>query len=286
MHATLICTSFVLLSGAGAAQAQGDPPPVIRVYVEQVKPGKNAAHEKSESNFARTFAKANYPAHYIGLNAMSGANEAWFVEAHGSFADVEKAEKAGDAPALKGDLDQVMATDGEYLSGMRSLIGVFRKDLSYEPESAPGLAKSRYMNVVTLRFKMGSDQQLAANVKEMVKIYNSAQMQQPMLVYQIISGAQGGTYLLFEPFVSLAEWDKYPAMMQALRTAGGHKFDALQKEFTDITVFEEGRLMSISPAMSYVSKETAAGSPDFWTPKPKAAAKPASRAGAAKQTGQ
>jgi len=107
-----------------------------------------------------------------------------------------------------------------------------------------------------------------------------------MLAYQIISGAPGGTYLLFEPFVSLAEWDKYPAMLQTLKTAGGRKFDALEKDFTDLTQFEEGRLMSISPKMSYVSKETAAGDPDFWTPKPKSAAKPAAKAAGAKQTGQ
>ena len=118
---TLHVHRSVLRNVCGAAQ--GDPPPVLRVYVEQVKPGKNAAHEKSESAFARTFAKANYPAHYIGLNPMAGDNEAWFLEAHGSFADVEKAEKASDAPAVKADLDQVMATDGEYLSGTRSLIG-------------------------------------------------------------------------------------------------------------------------------------------------------------------
>jgi hypothetical protein len=285
MRTTLLCT-FVLVCGAPAALAQGDPPPVIRVYVEQVKPGKNAAHGKAESNIARDFAKANYPAHYIALNAMSGANEAWFVEAHASFADVEKSEKASDAPALKATMDQAMATDGEYLSGMRSLIAVYRKDLSHEPANSPRMPKTRYMNVITFRFKMGSEQQLAANLKEMVKIYSSAQLQQPALLYQVISGAPGGTYLLFEPIVSLAEWDNYPAMMLALRTAGGRKFDALQKELTDITVFHEGRLMSIDPKMSYVSKEFAAVDPDFWTPKPKPAAKPASKSGAAKQTGQ
>jgi hypothetical protein len=251
-----------------------------------VKPGKNAAHEKSENAFARASAKANYPAHYIALNSMAGGNEAWFLEAHNSFADVEKAEKAGEAPAVKPDLDQAMATDGEYLSGSRSLIGVFRKDLSYEPETAPGVAKSRYMNVITLRVKLGSEAQLAANIKEMVKIYTSAQMQQPVIAYQVISGAPAGTYILFEPFVSLAEWDKYPALNQALKTAGGRKFDALHKELIEMTTFEESRLMSISAKMSYVSKEMAAADPDFWTPKPaKPAVKP-SKGGAAKQTGQ
>jgi len=219
---------------------------------------------------------------------MAGNSEAWFLEAHGSFADVEKAEKASDAPAVKGDLDQAMATDGEYLSGTRTMIAVYRKDLSYEPENPPGMAKSRYIDVITLRFKTGTSQQLAATMKEMAKIHASAQLTQPMHMYQVISGASNGTYLLLEPIVSLAEWDKYPAMMQALRTAGGRKFDALQKDLQEIILSDEGRLMSIDPKMSYVSKEMAAGDPDFWTPKPpmKPTGKSGSKAGAAKKTGQ
>src|SRR5260370_27608148 len=119
MRTNLLCTSFVLLVGAAAAQTKSDPPPVIRVYVEQVKPGKNAAHEKSESAFARTFAKANYPAHYIGLSPMTGPNETWFVEAPGSFPHLAKAEKSGDAPGLNAEPAQPIATHRQYLSRNR-----------------------------------------------------------------------------------------------------------------------------------------------------------------------
>ena len=40
---------------------------------------------------------------------------------------------------------------------------------------------------------------------------------------------------------------------------------------------EEATLLTINPKMSYVSKEFAAGDPDFWTPKLARAARPASK---------
>ena len=285
MRNTLLYTSCALICGLAGAQAQSGPPPVVRIYVEQVKPGKNPAHEKSESAFARTFARVNYPAHYIALDSMAGNNEAWFVESHGSFADVEKAEKAGEAAPVKAELDQAMATDGEYLSGMRSLIGVYRSDLSYDPEGSPSLSKTRYMNVITVRIKMGAEHRLVSTVTDLIKIYKNVSMPQAALVYQMISGAPTGTFLIFEPMASLADWDKYPAIMQSIRDTARGKFDAVEKEFADFSTFEEGRLMSVNPRMSYVSKEIIAGDPDFWAPKPKPAATP-KKGAASKQTGQ
>jgi hypothetical protein len=285
MRITLLYTSFALIYGLAAAQAQNGPPPVIRIYVEQVRPGKNPAHEKSESAYARTFAKVNYPAHYIALDSMAGNNEAWFVESHASFAAVEKAEKAGEAATVKAELDQAMATDGEYLSGVRSLIGVYRGDLSYDPEGSPSMAKTRYMNVITVRIKMGTEQRLLSTVSDLIKIYKNVSMPQAALVYQMISGAPTGTYLIFEPMASLADWDKYPAIMQSIRDTAARKFDAVEKEFADFTTLEEGRLMSVNPRMSYVSKEIIAGDPDFWAPKPKPASTP-KKGAAPRQTGQ
>jgi hypothetical protein len=285
MRTTVLCTSLSLICGLVIAHAQGGPSPVIRVYVEQVKPGKNAAHTKAESGFARTFAKANYPAHYFALDSMAGSNEAWFVEGHDSFAGMEHAEKAGDAEPLKAELEQVSATDGEYLSSTRSMIGVFRPDLSYEPEGSPTLSKTRYMAVITIRIKMGTEQRLASAVSELVKVYKNVAMPQATLVYQVISGTPAGTFLIFEPMTTLAAWDQYPAIMQSLKQAGGRKFEALQRDLAEINSFEETRLMSINPRTSYVSKETLAGDPDFWAPKPKPVAAP-KKGAPARHTGQ
>ena len=89
MRTALLCTTFALSCGL-TLRAQSGPPPILRIYVEQVKPGKGPAHQKAEAAFPRAFARANYPAHYIALDAMSGSSECWFLEAHSSFAETEK----------------------------------------------------------------------------------------------------------------------------------------------------------------------------------------------------
>jgi hypothetical protein len=288
VRTSLLYTSFALFYGAVAAHAQTGPPAVIRIYVEQVKPGRNAAHIRAESAYARAFARGNYPNYYIGLDSMSGNNESWFVESHKSFAEVEKSEKAADAEPLKTELEQAAAADGEYLTATRSIIGLYRKDLSYDPEGSPSLSKWRYVNLVHIRIKMGMEQRLVSTVGELLKIYKNVSMPQAAIVYQMISGAPSGTFLIFEPVASLAEWDKYPAIMQSIRDTASRKFDAVEKDFAEIATFEEGRLMAINPRMSYVSKETIAGDPDFWSPKaaPKGTSKTAPKKAAPKQTGQ
>jgi hypothetical protein len=283
MRTIVLCMTAISFSALAADQPQNDAPPVIRVYVERIKPGRSGAHEVSESAFVRAFAKANYPAHYLALSSMAGPEEVWFVEEHASFADVEKAEKAAEAPALRAELRAASAADGETLSNTNSLIAIYRKDLSYRAEEAVAeLGKMRYVNVISARMKPGMDQKLASTVAEMQKIYNNAQMTQAVIVYQVISGAPAGMLLLFEPVTTLAEWDKYPAMLQALKTAGGRKFEALHRDLEDLTASEEARLMSISPRMSYVPKEIAAADPGFWMPK-ETAAKPAPKRPAVKR---
>ena len=287
MRTIFVWTTAIMFSALAADPPPQNPAPVLRVYVEKLKPGRAAAHETSEAAFPRAFAKANYPAHYIALNSMSGPEEAWFLEGHASFADVEKAERASEAPVLKSDLKAAWAADGESLTSAHSLIGVYRPDLSYRAEEAmAGLSKIRYFNITSVRLKAGSEPKLISTVTELFKIYNNAQMTQPVLVYQIISGEPAGMYLLLEPIGTLAEWDKYPATMQALKNAGGRKFDALQRDMQEFTTFEESRLMTVNPRMSYVSKEMAAGDADFWTPRPAAADKSAKRPAAGRKTQQ
>ena len=289
MRTALIYTTMVLFCGMTQAQQAPAPPPILRIYVERVKPGKGPAHERSEAAFAHVLSKASIPAHYIALTAMSGPSEVWYLEEHSSFAEVESSEKAEDAPAIKPELDQAGATDGEYVAGENSMIAVYRPDLSYNADQGvAGLPKSRYIALGTIRLKPGSDQKLANVVRDMINIYSNVQITQPVVAYQVISGASGDTFLILEPFVTLAEWDKYPERMKAIHDTAGKKFDAAMAAMNDIVTFRESRLMSISPKMSYVSKQFASADADFWMPKPAApapAARPRPRP-AAKATGQ
>jgi hypothetical protein len=287
MRISVLLTATVVFCGWTAADAQSAPPPVLRIYVEHVKPGKMPAHQKSEAAFVRAFTKANYPAHYIALESMTGGDVAWFVEEHASFAEVEQTEKLGEAQPLRSELDQATAVDGEYISTESSMIAVYRPDLSFRPEQAvTDLPKMRYVEVIHMRIKPGSDSKFVSAVKDFADIYKNIQFEGSVLAYQVIAGAPSGSFVVFEPVTSLAEWDKYPAIMKSLRETGGKKFQDAEARFNEITVGEESNLMSVSPKMSYVTKETAAADPDFWMPKTKpAAAKPAAKA-PAKQPGQ
>ena len=84
---------------------------------------------------------------------------------------------------------------------------------------------------------------------------------------------QGGMFLILTPMESLKSLDEYPARQRALIEAmGKEKYEQLMSgagavfNSIDFAVFE------IKPRMSYVSKETEDGDPDFW--RPKAPAKP------------
>jgi len=66
--------------------------------------------------------------------------------------------------------------------------------------------------------------------------------------------------------------DRDSAVAAALGAENGPK---VLKAISETVLTTESAIFAFSPKMSYVSKEFAAADPDFWTPKPKVAAKPA-----------
>ena len=284
-----LAISLAIFCAIAAAQAPSGPPPILRVFVEHIKPGKGPAHQKSEALFVRALAKAKSPTHYIALESMSGSDEAWFLEGHGSFAEIEQDEKLGQTEPAKTELEQASAADGESVSTESSTIAVFRPDLSYHTDTgAANLGKMHAWEVLSFRLKPGTEPRLVAAVKDMTDIYNNIQYQHPIAAYEVISGAPRGSFLIFEPMTSIAEWDKYPAIMKSIRETGGKKFQSIQATLSDIIVGDQPRLMSVNPKMSYVNPEMAAGDPEFWHPKPAMTSKAPAKAApkASKPTGQ
>jgi len=274
----LFCAAFQL-----AAQAPTDPPPVLRIFREDIKEGKGAAHEKTEAKFAQAMLKNKYPVNSIAMTTMSGTNQAWFLEAHGSFASIGQSQAALDSPEY-GTLDML---DAESRASSRSWIAVFRPDMSYHAkELVETLPKARYFNVITFRVRQGKDEEFAAVAKSAVAALAKSGSDQPAVAYQIISGSPNGVYLLFEPTASMKTFDDQPARSQAFaRAMGDSGMKKFMKDVTDAVASTEAVLFQINPKMSYVGKDIAAGDPDFWTPKPAktvTSAKPAAKPVAAK----
>src|SRR5271167_4494140 len=117
--------AFALLlgvAGVAAAQEMSDgmmgPPPVLVVFREVLKPGKNGmTHEKSESAFVQAFAKAKWPTRYFAVDSLSGHPRSLFFVGYASFAAWEKDMLATQKnPQLAALLDRAGVVDGELLS--------------------------------------------------------------------------------------------------------------------------------------------------------------------------
>src|SRR6266849_9406792 len=127
-----------LLVSPVVAQAQDQsysgPPKVIRIIREEVKVGKGSAHETNETAWARSFADAKSPDNWIGMDATSGNNEAWFVSGYASMADLEKAtiQALATMPGVKAADTKYSAQDGEFVSGTHSVVAVYRDDLRHQ----------------------------------------------------------------------------------------------------------------------------------------------------------
>ena len=276
---------LLVLAAAGAAAQSPTPPQVLRIIRQGIKPGASAEHEKIGASVARGVARAKYPANFLALSSISGVPETWILESHDSFASVEAATSFVDStPAVKWWLSQYEAQSGASITEVRRLLAIYRSDLSYGGDQfAQNLPKMRYMSVVLVRLLPARDSDFAEAVRLVKGAYEKSGSDQPLIIYQVISGAPGPSYLFFAPMASLKAMDDAPARGKAMREALGEENAAKAlKTSAEVTAASESFLFSLNPRLSYVSKEFAAIDPDFWIPKPP---KPAAAPGAVPPVG-
>jgi hypothetical protein len=261
--------AFVILLAMVALGAQGPAgfPPVLRIFREDVKEGKAAAHEKTEAAFMQAAAKAKYPAHILGMASMTGTSQALFLEGHDNIASIADSQDVMDTAEF-GAID---AADAQVRINERSILAVYRPDLSYAADKI-NLPKMRFFSVETIRVREGPDQNFEEAAKALVAGAEKSGDNQPMAAYQVVSGAPNGTYLLLEPMTSLKSLDEEPQRRRALRQALASGDP--ERNMAASIASSESILFAISPQMSYVPKEWIATDPSFWTPKPVEIAKP------------
>lgn len=267
--AALFCGAFPV-----SAQTPTDPPPVLRIIREDIKQGKSAAHRNSENAFMLEAAVSKYPTNVIGMTSLTGTDQAWFLEGYPSFDAIETALAAFGKPGSKfAQLDEL---DAEFRSSSRSWIAVYRPDLSFHgSDLMPNLPKARYFNVTMMRVQTGHDSDFAEVAHMATDALQKAMSDQPVAVYQAVSGLPEGTYFLFEPCASMKALDSSADRMRAMLTAMG---DAGAKRYQTTAgaaiASQESVLFSIDPRMSYVSKDFVAADPSFWNPQPEEAKAP------------
>jgi hypothetical protein len=254
----LLCAALPL-----TAQQPAGPPPVLRIFREDIKEAKGLAHEKTEAAVMQAMARLNYPSRILGLETLTGTPQAWFLEGHTTFASIAESGAALDNP----EITALTTTDEESLTGSRSMIAVLRPDLSFGTDQI-NLPKVRFFNIITIRIRAGQEQEFTEVGKMMVGAAAKSGSGQPVATYQVVSGAPNGTFLLMEPAESLKSMDEAPQRTQAVYQAlGDTGMKRLSKASADTIANEESVLFAVNPEMSYPAKEWVTADPGFWGPK-------------------
>jgi hypothetical protein len=265
--------AFLMVPSLLAQSGPMPPPPLMLFIREEVKPGHGAAHTVTETAWGRAMAKAKSSDHYLGMSALTGPSEAWFIEGYGSYADWEaKQNEMEKLPALKAEIDKIAQQDGDHLTSSRTFLGSYRKDLSFGPPVEIG--KMRFMRVRTFRVKQGMGKAFEEGVKTALAAYEKSHYEASFAFYEVMAGTGSPTFVVLRPMKSLGEMDAMGAADKAFQEALGEEGQkAMQKVFADAVNYVENQLFAFSPKLSYPGPGVIASDPTFWAPKPPKAVK-------------
>ncbi len=274
----------ILLSAFAQAFAQDPamhgPPKVLYIVREDIKPGLMDAHSKHSASFANIFRTLGTPNYRIALVPVAGSeNEVVYITGCDSFKDLEDILNGTDkmmsaaSGGTKAELDRLNKEAPLLHAAMRDMFAAFRPELSFNP--GVDVRTMRYFSITTVRVRPGHDAQYADYITKLVNVARQKAKLDSLHIaaFQVVSGSQAGTYMFFRPMKSLAEFDENTGMKMRAAMSDDMKKD-VDKTAGDAIMSSETSTYWMTPAMSYVTKDMAAGDPAFWNPKPATMPKP------------
>jgi hypothetical protein len=83
-----------LMGLAMQVSAQVDPPQILQIHRELLRPGREAAYQEIEEDTARICGRLGCPHPYLSIEALTGSKEVWFFNGYESLAESERVVKA------------------------------------------------------------------------------------------------------------------------------------------------------------------------------------------------
>jgi hypothetical protein len=236
------------------------------------------AHEKLNVGFISTLSKTPSQRYWLGLVPISGDdNSTLFLQAFGSFAEVESSHKADEEllslAALKTDLDALEKQSADLHASQRTQLARYRPDLSFHPATMEEVAQARYFGITTVRVKYNRIPDYIEHMKTVNAAREKAKFPVRLAAYQVMTGAPVGTFVYFRALRSLKEWDDddagRAAVNKALTEAYGGEEAArkVRLEGSDLVTVSDNAVYSMNPKISRPAPEFAKYDVAFWTPK-------------------
>jgi len=272
-HRTRLAVASValVLPAIMSAQAMTGPAPILTVQRETVKPGKGIAHAKWETAWSRALETAKFPGTIVGLAALDGPNEVWFVSAYGSLADMQKTNDANDAiAAVTAVTEKFLPAESDFLQDNRNMILTYRDDLSYQ--TGRPITEMRFLTVQRILVRAGHNAEFVESRAAIKQAHEKAKMPDSYAIYSA-NGMPAGTFYVLAARKSLTELDDNAKTHQAADYTAALGPDWVKRNAALVAAYEQSSDQSIfaaSPAMSVVPKAWH-DADAFW--KPKAAVK-------------
>lgn len=279
-HAIAAVAAFALVLVVGAtgqtkhsAWPETAPPKLAVLVYARYAFDRTAESGRALAGAARACAKLEVPNSWIVMDSVSGEQEMLSFDPFDSFAQINKAFDTWPAIyAAHSELGKLQAQINSSLTSQRTIIAARRDDLSYRAMRID-LSKARYLRVLEVRVHPGHEGQFAEAFQKLGAATEKAESDLPWVVYQANAGMPSPAFFALTPMRTLAQNDDLLDQGERLREAEAETAGRMEQIAREAYAYTESNLYAIRPEKSHVSKEFAAGDPEFWTPKPEAPAK-------------
>jgi len=249
-----------------SAEPATAPPKLLVLVYQKFSFDKAADRDQWETAMARACQKLDVPNSWIVMESVTGEPEVLSFDPFDSFAQMEKpVAEWGPIYAAHPELGRLQAQINAALVSQRTVIAVRRDDLSYRANRID-LSKARSMRVLEVRLHPGRENDFAEAFKKLSAAYEKIESDLPWVVYQVNLGMPSPTFLAFVPMKTVGQNDDLLKIRERLHAAEGEAAERMQQIAREAYASTESNLYSIKPEKSRVSKEFAAGDPEFWTP--------------------
>ena len=274
--ALLAALAAVCLVIPAVGQVAGD---YLDVYMVNIKPEKQADFEALAAKMADANRKHNGDRWLAVEGAYGDPSVAAFISTRNSYAEIDKAENAfmaalhkayGEATAKK-----MMGEWSNCVSSSRVELRRRRWDLSRKaPADAAAYAKlvgqARVMRTTAVHVRPGRIADFEAMMKDVKEAAEKNDSTQTVLVSQVVEGGNGTVFYVTSLRPGLDGFDKNPTARDILGEEGYKKYLQAVAETVESA---NSMILRYSAEMSAPPDAIAAIAPDFWNPKPPAAAK-------------
>lgn len=275
---SLACASILSGEDAKPANPAAAAPNVLLLVHQEILPGRTSDRQRLETNISRACDRLDAPSFWIDLQSLTGPREALFFDSFDSFAHLEQSNASwGQFYAAHPDLARMKDDIDASVGSERTIIAVRREDVGYRADSID-LSEARFLRILEVRLFPGHENDFLETLRILADAYTKIKAETPWLVYQVNLGTTSPSFLVLVPMSELGQHDDLLSLRGNLLGAEGEEgAERLKQIARESFASTESNLYTVRPEMSHVSKEFAAGDPDFWRRKTEPNARPEAR---------